>query len=114
MDELVERLSTGDHPVAVGGPNPSLEEFQRRLEDTGYVFVKFTGTRGGTDLGIPVDRARSDLSSANFDQAAGAVHVEGTLILNDDPVRVVADIDLATLKGTGHLVVVDESEVAVS
>jgi hypothetical protein len=34
--------------------------------------------------------------------------------LNDDPVRVVADIDLGTLKGTGRLVVVDESEVAVS
>jgi hypothetical protein len=112
VDELVERLSSGDHPVAVGGPDPSLEELRRRLDDPGFVFVKFTGTRGGTDLGIPVDRARSDLSSADFDQGSGTVHIEGTLILNDDPVRVVADIDVSTLSGTGHLVVVDESEVA--
>jgi hypothetical protein len=39
------------------------------------------------------------------------VHVEGTLILNDDPVRCIADIDLATLNGTGRLVVVKESEL---
>jgi hypothetical protein len=42
------------------------------------------------------------------------VHVEGTVILNYDPVRCIADIDLATLNGTGHLVVVDQSEVAVA
>jgi Core binding factor beta subunit len=111
MDDLVERLSTGDHPVAVGGPTPTLEELQHRLDDIGHVFVKFTGTRGGTDLGIPVDRATTDVSGADFEKGSGTVHVEGTLILNDEPVRVVADIDLATLKGTGHLVVVDESEV---
>ena len=35
------------------------------------------------------------------------VHVEGTLTLNYVPVRCVADIDLATLNGTGQLVVVE-------
>jgi hypothetical protein len=76
-------------------------------------FIKFTETRGGTDLGIAVDRAAVDLGSADFDQGSGTLHVEGTLILNDDPVRCIADIDLTTPKGTGRLVVVDESEVAV-
>jgi hypothetical protein len=28
---------------------------------------------------------------------------EGNLILNNDPVRCIADLDLATLKGTGRL-----------
>lgn len=108
MDELVERLSRGDHPVTVGGPKPTLEEFRKRIEDMGYVFVKFTGTRGGTDLGVRVDKSATDLSQASFDQAKGTAHVEGTLTLNYVKVRCVADIDLATLNGTGHLVVLEE------
>ncbi|WP_207229377.1 hypothetical protein [Ktedonosporobacter rubrisoli] len=56
MDELVSRLSQGVHPVTVGGPRPSLQEFEQRINEMGYVFIKFTGTRGGTDLGVRVDR----------------------------------------------------------
>lgn len=108
MNELVERLSQGDHPVAVGGPKPSLDEFKKRIEDMGYVFIKFTGTRGGTDLGVRVDKAAVDLSKADFAQATGVAHVEGTLTLNYVKVRCVADIDLATLQGTGHLVILEE------
>ncbi|HLG62243.1 MAG TPA: hypothetical protein VKY19_09945 [Ktedonosporobacter sp.] len=108
MNELVERLSQGEHPVAVGGPKPSLEEFKKRIEDMGYVFIKFTGTRGGTDLGVRVDKAAVDLSKADFAQATGTAHVEGTLTLNYVKVRCVADINLATLEGTGHLVILEE------
>lgn len=110
MDELTQRLAS-DQPVTVGGPNPSLEELRRRVEEIGIVFIKFTETRGGTDLGIRLDRGASDLSAADFDKGSGTVHVEGTLILNDDPVRCIADIDLATLNGTGRLVLVEESEL---
>lgn len=112
MDELTQRLSI-DQPVTVGGPNPSVEEFRNRLEEIGTVFIKFTGTRGGTDLGVRMDRSASDLSGADFGEGSGSVHVEGTLILNDDPVRCIANIDLATLNGTGRLKVVEEAEVAV-
>jgi hypothetical protein len=35
----------------------------------GYVLVKFTQTRGGTELGFPLDRATTDLSEANFDRS---------------------------------------------
>jgi hypothetical protein len=110
MDELTERLAN-DQPVTVGGPNPSVAELRRRVEEIGIVFIKFTQTRGGTDLGIRLDRTASDVSSADFDQSLGTAHVEGTLILNDDPVRCIADIDLATLNGTGRLVVIEESEL---
>lgn len=110
MNELTQYLSI-DQPVTVGGSQPSLEDLRRRLEEIGHVFIKFTETRGGTDLGLRLDRAASDLNAADFDQGSGTVHVEGTLILNGDPVRCIADIDLATLNGTGHLVVVEESEV---
>jgi len=108
MNELVQRLSEGDHPVTVGGPKPSLEEFRKRVEDMGYVFIKFTGTRGGTDLGVRVDKSATDLSQAKFQQATGVVHVEGTLTLNYVKVRCVADIHLESLDGTGHLVILEE------
>jgi hypothetical protein len=110
MDELTQRLSA-DNPVVVGGPTPTLEELRTRIEEIGTVFVKFTETRGGTDLGIELDRAATDTSQADFAAGTGTVHVEGTLILNDDPVRCIADIDLATLSGTGRLVVIPESEL---
>src|SRR5712692_2709344 len=108
MDELVQHLSQGNHPVMVGGPKPSLEEFRKRIEDMGYVFIKFTGTRGGTDLSVKVDKSATDLSQADFDQGTGIAHVEGTLTLNYVRVRCNADIDLATLNGTGHLIVLEE------
>lgn len=108
MNDLVQRLSEGDHPVTVGGPKPYLQDFKQRLEDMAYVFIKFTDTQGGTDLGVRVDRATTDLSQANFDQTTGIVHVEGTLTLNYVKVRCIADIDLATLEGKGHLVALEE------
>ncbi|MDX3001765.1 hypothetical protein PWY87_08815 [Kribbella solani] len=102
MDRLVERLSAEGQDIAVGGPAPSVEEFHHRLTELKYVFLKFTGTRGGTDLGVRVDDA-TDLGTADFTTATGSVHVEGTLTLNFQPVRCIADIDLTTLTGTGHL-----------
>jgi hypothetical protein len=110
MDELTKRLST-DQPVEVGGPQATLAELRKRLDEIGRAFIKFTETRGGTDLGISVDKDACDDSAADFDHGTGTVHIEGTLILNEDPVRCIADIDLATLKGTGRLVLVTESEV---
>ena len=105
MDELVQRLSEGDHPVTAGGPNPSVEQFKQSI-DREYVHIKFTGTRGGTDLGVKLDTTASQLD-ADFAQGVGTVHIEGTLTLNYVPVRCVADIELATLNGTGHLVVME-------
>lgn len=54
----------------------------------------------------------TDLSTADFDGGTGTVHVEGHLILNDDPVRCIADIDLATLKATGRLALKDKVAAA--
>lgn len=113
MNELVQRLAQGEHPVTVGGPQPSLSELRKRLVEIGYVFVKFTNTRGGTDLGVTIDQAATDMSQANFEAGSGTVHIEGTLTLNYVPVRCVATIDLATLAGTGHLVVL-EQETSIS
>jgi hypothetical protein len=102
MNELTQRL-TVDQPIVMGGADPTVEELRNRTGEMGYALVKFTETRGGTELGFPLDRDATDLSGADFDKATGKVHVEGKLTLNDDPVRCIADIDLATLKGTGRL-----------
>jgi hypothetical protein len=108
VDDLVQRLATGDHPVTVGGPNPSLENFKQSI-DRDYIHIKFTQTRGGTDLGIKLDRGRSSLGEADFERGDGHVHVEGTLTLNYVPVRCVANIDLSTLDGQGHLEILAET-----
>ena len=63
---------------------------------------------GETDLGVRVDKSATDLSQAFFEQATGVVHVEGTLTLNYVKVRCVANINLETLNGTGHLVILEE------
>ena len=110
MDELVQRLSTGNHPVTAGGPNPSVAQFKQSI-DREYVHIKFTSTRGGTDVGVTLDPTVSQLH-ADFQQGVGTIHIEGTLTLNYVPVRCVADIDLATLNGTGHLVVMESQPTA--
>jgi hypothetical protein len=104
VNELVERLALTEQRVVVGGPTPTLNDLQERIEALGYVFIKFTGTRGGTDLGVTLDKAATLTSQADFTQGTGQVHVEGTLVLDYVPVRCIADIDLATLSGIGRLV----------
>lgn len=111
MNELTERL-TAEQPIIMGGADPTVEELRERTGEMGYVLVKFTQTRGGTELGFPLDRDKTDISNANFDDGTGSVHVEGNLILNDDPVRCIADIDLATLKGTGRLALEEKAAAA--
>jgi hypothetical protein len=109
VDELVARLGAAGQQVAVGGPSPSVGELHHRLTDLGFVFLRFPATIGGTDLGVRVDGAATDLGAADFGSGTGAVHVEGTLTLNFERVRAVVDIDLTTLEGTGRLEAIDEA-----
>jgi hypothetical protein len=76
--------------------------------DRGYVHVKFTGTRGGTELGVRLDTAACDVSRADFANQAGTIHLEGGLTLDYVKVRCIAEIDLTTLAGQGHLKIVEE------
>lgn len=102
-DDLVQRLSESEHPVEVSlRPERSVEAFKDRI-DQGYVHIKFTGTRGGTELGVRLDRDALELDRADFENRKGTVHLEGGLTLNYVKVRCVADIDLETLAGQGRL-----------
>ena len=103
MSELVQKLSAGEHDVVVGlRPSPSAQAFKECL-DRGYVLVKFTGTRGGTELGIRVDAQATDTRAADFDGGQGTVKLVGTLSLDYVDVRCVAEIDVQSLGGRGHL-----------
>jgi hypothetical protein len=102
MNDLVQRLATGDHPVEISiRPDRTPQALKECLE-RGYVHIKFTDTRGGTELGVRLDRAASELNG-DFDRGNGHLKLVGNLVLNYEPVQCVADIDLATLTGTGHL-----------
>ena len=101
MNELVQRLAEGNHPI-VADRYKSAQELKQAI-DRGYVLFKFTDTQGGTELGFRLDNTTTRLNGANFDLATGIVHLEGNLTLNYIQVRHVVDIDLATLNGTGKL-----------
>ena len=104
---LVDRLCEQAHPVEAGlRPEKSVKLFKDAI-DRNYVHIKFTNTRGGTELGIRLDRDACDFSQADFDNGSGTVHVEGGLTLDYVKVRCIADIDLANLQGSGQLVRVE-------
>jgi hypothetical protein len=103
MNELVRRLSEGSHPVELTlrpekGPK-ALEECLKR----GYVHVKFTNTNGGTELGVKIDEDTAQLALAAVNGGTVTFHVAGNLWLDYVHVRCVADIDVGTYQGLGHL-----------
>ena len=100
-DDLIGFLSEGEHPVEAGlRPEKSVKLLHEAI-DRGFVHVKFTDTRGGTELGFSLDTDASDLSQANFDEGTGRVRLEGELTLNYVKVRCIADLDLDTLGRAG-------------
>ena len=112
MNDLVKRLSEGSHAVEVSlRPERTMKLFREML-DRAYVLVKFTQTRGGTELGFALDKARSDLSQGDLVAETGKVRLCGELTLDYVPVRVVADIDLPSLEGQGHLEILAEEQAA--
>src|SRR5262245_44995650 len=106
VNELVQKLTQEQRIIASLRPEPTLEQLKAAV-DRKYVLIKFTETRGGTELGIRLDPERSDLSAANFETGAGKIHISGELVLDYVPVRFHGDIDLATLDGTGRLEILE-------
>ncbi|GAB1540310.1 hypothetical protein NUACC21_29790 [Scytonema sp. NUACC21] len=103
MNELVQRLSQGEHPVEASLRPKKTATALKECIDRGYVHIKFTNTKGGTDLGVRLHPEASNFNEADFENQKGQVHIVGDLTLNYVKVRCIADIDLATLEGQGHL-----------
>ena len=101
MSDLPQRLTKEQPVVFFARRDDGLTELKAAV-DRKFVHVKFTETRGGTELGVPVD-AGSDLSGADWGAKKGMIHVEGDLELDGVRVRCIADLDIASLQGTGRL-----------
>jgi hypothetical protein len=99
----VQKLTQGQHPVEISlKPERSSNALKGCIE-RGFVHVKFTDTLGGTELGVRIDKEASDLN-ADFDQGTGKLRLVGNLILDYRKVQCVAEIDLSSFAGQGHLV----------
>jgi uncharacterized protein YbdZ (MbtH family) len=108
---LVDRLCDGDHLLE---PELRPERTAQILNDAiaaNYVHLKFTETKGGTVLGMRLDREACDFSKADFESGTGTLHLEGGLMLDYVKVRCVADLDLEHLSGKGHLIRADAGVV---
>lgn len=108
---------------------PDLARLQRAVEN-GYVLVKFTNTKGGTELGANT-KNEDPSCSATIDTANNVIRVKfvlellpstlpnvsvlfrlcrGRLKLDYCPVRLEATVALDTFKGKGKLLVIDNFE----
>lgn len=109
MNDLVQRLTQEQRVVASVRPETTVEGFKAAV-DRKYVHVKFTETRGGTELGVRLDEEASDVTSADWEAGKGEVAIVGVLILDYVRVRLHATIHLETLEGTGRLEILEEVE----
>lgn len=102
-EPLVTRLSRGDHPVELTvRPAGDMTAVRASIE-RGQVFLRFTDTEGGTELGVQLDPSRCDFSAADYDGRSGEVRLVGDLTLDFEPVRCEARVELSTLTGRGFL-----------
>ncbi len=101
MSSLVEKLTEGRHRVAAE-QYKNVAELKQSI-DRDYVLIKFTETKGGTELGFKIDKTLTNLDQANFNDGSGIAHLVGQLTLDYQCVRFIADIDLSTLEGEGNL-----------
>jgi uncharacterized protein YbdZ (MbtH family) len=99
-DNLVAWLSQGDHPVEAAAL--SAQHFLERIA-AGHVNIRFADTRGGTELGISLTEGSGGPGASERAQKEGRALLTGTLTLNYQAVRLVAEVALDTLKGFGRL-----------
>ena len=105
LPSLVAKLSNGEHNLEVStrSRESGIEELKKSI-DLGYLRLRFTETLGETELGFQLDRDDSDFTKIDFEKQTGKLRVVGMPIsLDSVRVRCVATVDASTLKGTGHL-----------
>jgi hypothetical protein len=107
VNELVRKLTQEQDIEASLRPERNLQNFKAAI-DRNYVHLKFIHTKGGTELGFPVDKERSDLSGADWEKGTGIIKLVGELTLDYVKVRFWSQVDLASLNGTGHLEILED------
>jgi len=113
-DSLPVRLSRGPQPVElVLRPERTLDALLRQVE-TGYLHVRFTGTRGGTELSFGLEAADVERIKSHVASGEGPMPVSGALTFDYVPVRCVVEIELPSLTGIGQLQIVAPKPAAPS
>ncbi|SDH31725.1 Uncharacterized conserved protein YbdZ, MbtH family [Lentzea fradiae] len=101
--DLVTRLCAGEHRVRVVlRPAASPERLAAAIGD-GYVHVLFPDTGGGTELGVLLDHAATDLSAADLAAGTGTARLAGELTLDFHRLRCEISVEVADLTGVGSL-----------
>jgi hypothetical protein len=83
-------------------PEKTTRSFKEAI-DRNQLHIKFSNTKGGTELGIALDRGACDFTGVDFENGTGTAHIVGGLTLDYVKVKCIADIDVTTFDGTGHL-----------
>jgi hypothetical protein len=108
-NDLVQRLQKEQEVIIIrycDNDKPNVQKLQRAVQN-GYVLVKFTSTKGGTELGCNV-KNEDPKCTVQFDHANKRVTIRGRLKLDYTPVRLNATVNLDTFKGTGYLEVIED------
>lgn len=72
MNDLPHMLSRNDHAVRFQARRGEDVRELKEESDWRYVHITFAETRGGTELGLPLDVEKSDLTGADWQRGAGA------------------------------------------
>lgn len=84
------------------GIERTLKIFKEAL-DRNYVHIKFTGTQGGTELGVRLTGACVICGRLTLKQVSAQYTIAGSLTLDYVKARCIADLDLKTVERTSHL-----------
>jgi uncharacterized protein YbdZ (MbtH family) len=101
VEDLVTRLSRGRHHVSVERYK-TFTAFREAIEN-GFVLVRFTQTRGGTELGFRIDRQESLFDPTKF----SSTRLVGRFTLDDARVECHVEIEGDQLEGVGYLTRLD-------
>lgn len=113
MDRLVGTLVEGKHPVEFEARTETLNELSERIKG-GFVFIKFTDTEGGTEIGINLEEGSKKLNDNILKKDTSTIKIAGTCELNFHNVKCHAEINLKTRKGFGYIELLDNNEASVS
>lgn len=108
-NDLVKRLMEKQAVTVIryrdresGKPNKDL---LINAAENGYVLVKFTGTKGGTELGA---NTKNTDSRCHYKVEGDSIAIVGRLKLDYTPLLLTANINLVTFEGTASVAVTED------
>ena len=102
-DDLVHRLAEGDHPVELRlAGDDKLADLKERIR-RGYVQVRFTSTRGGTELSVRLESSSAAEDLNRLEGDGEPVRLVGSLTLDGTKIRTIVDVNLKSFSGVGRI-----------